>query len=162
MIASGFFQSVSRVIQKRDQINREKEKFFSSELDAKISRFEELMRELSTLEKEISNLVGEPLERDAPQGSVKAKGPRKGGTRLKDSEVVSEIQGFLNTNSSLEGVSCRDIATNLQKNVWSAIPISTVYSKVTKALIEDENKQNRRFRSAGDSRKRRWFVAGNE
>lgn len=158
---------VQMVVQERDRINKERERFFSSDLNEKIARYEELSKELAALSEDIARLAGHSGEEVAspegprPEGS-KAKGPKEGGRRLQDTEVESGVLNYFRTNCPSEGASAALVARDLEKTFKNQIPYSTIYSKVTKLLNGDLGAESPRFRREGESKTSKWFFIAAE
>jgi len=149
---------VQGVLQERERITREREKFFSPELDAKIAEFNKLEADLESVRKEIARLTGGAKESVASPERATAKGRKKGGRKLQNSEVESQVLNYLRNLDQGKGAAGKTIAGKLQKDHWPDVPLNTIYSKVMKFLNEEQGKGTPKVKKEGELINSRWFA----
>lgn len=153
---------VQMVVQERDRINKERERFFSSDLNEKIARYEELSKELAALSEDIARLAGHSKEASATAEGPNPRGRKRGGRKLEDAEVESGVLNFLRTKCQGKGASVAYIARELKKDFLSDFPLSTIRDRVSSFLKGDLLKPNTRFRNEGELGTSKWFFIAAE
>lgn len=149
---------VQHVLQERERIAKETEKFFSTDLDRKIGEFQRLQKELEVLGEEIAVLAGSTKGSAASSDGAKPKGRKKGGRKLATSELEAKVLEYLGTLGAGSGAAGKTIADKLHHDHWSEVPSSTVYSKVMKFLNEEHRKPNPKVKKEGELINSRWFL----
>jgi hypothetical protein len=157
---------LQKIEQRKEELAKQVAALEDPELKKKIADYQYWKVQLPILEKELEALVGVALvdssRTSTPSTQKSPKGPKKGGRRLEDTEVESSVLNFFKTKSPTKGVSASNIAASIKGDFPSAVPLSTIKTKVTDLLKKELLEPNPRFRNEGEKGASKWFLTGNE